>query len=1195
MANNRTEEQVAFDNLVTDLIEEIDATNFNGALLEGLESQTPNFWKYLINYMYHEYENQYLGHAPIQERDFSGAPSFVEYLNQYIDLDNDKNRNVKWSTIWKSIKSNATYDKKSTWNESLGKIIKCFVNAFDVNGRIYISGEEGNGVYISIEDIMHANAGNKFEGNYSKNDWILPNINVDGEAYGEVRENDKIISVLNNDKDLQFTNPVNPPGYYNNEEMKNLLAEAARAALNIFTKYDTAYSSWDEILDGDMTDELLMILNYWNVSLDQYRRGFSDSTVFPSEALYQFLLAYSEIYPEKPDMPQFEEYAPIHNFYTENKSSWLRLLMPKYVRRVEVEDLNRNFWVLCQTTSALCTFLFGPEAPFAKLFEDMAAEITQLWENILYLWLAYAMSTQKKEITDVHVEVVYLPNSVYEPYLKFDDFDMESITFNNNFWNDVKDRCRYIVTQHSDSHVIILPKIRWKNYKHNYYEKEVWPGILWFNRTTNDFTYSMFKTVKQADDYTSENDHWVQESDGLIIDAASLQHYELCWSVKEDEFNYYLLPADYVFDHSGYENEPYYTLLRTNQACNFVYNTVSKKLAASSLTITTQDIGTLFLSPIESSATIDTYIPATGFNQNTAIIGIKHTVKPYREAYPYPDPPPLPYEFPIKNLEAVHRGAYYQGEFPSWLIAWDATPEPPPEPEPDPTLYQIDFQEIQLNPSAFVFVDISKIYGEINNAYNNGQQTPNVLEDFRYAYGNRMTAGYYMDNEHNYEDYNVTYDDPDHPFKMDFVIPNNDFGLPTYEQRTGNWGRQTNDGGGVDMNDHSGTDVGHSYFTWEASNIISSLTRKQYLINELTEDPDRYISGDTYTLYKYVKSDPPVQDVGAFCLIVGTHQIQLWRHVWNPNYVPFGSEHISAVRNNYTTYFINENNNLDSITWQYDTSAPQDNRADYPAAQYYPHNAFAISNSALLHRYANQSLGLLEKDIIYDSFYSEMYGPSGYLHYYYGDYYHFEKTDYTYYLIKKSDNNVLMEDNWICMHVRVSGGHWTYEGDDVIQAYTTDRFPKEIAGEIRNTIITSISIYFFFPDGRCVYATLDRYKDHGFKEVTRSSLPQDLNYYLTHWHLKFFGDFENGTTTNREVFLKLYNKQNYTSDNLRDSDYTLFGSIPGNKTIHEFDNVEYCFSPYDDSDIFDPILYPNTLIKNAEQTVRFENTEFIES
>jgi len=67
--------------------------------------------------------------------------------------------------------------------------------------------------------------------------------------------------------------------------------------------------------------------------------------------------------------------------------------MPKYLRKVEVEDLNRNFWVLGQTMSAVCAFLFGPNAPFAKLFEDMAAEITQLWENILYLWLAFAMAT----------------------------------------------------------------------------------------------------------------------------------------------------------------------------------------------------------------------------------------------------------------------------------------------------------------------------------------------------------------------------------------------------------------------------------------------------------------------------------------------------------------------------------------------------------------------------------------------------------------------------------------------------------------------------------------------------------------------------------------------------------------------------------------------------------------------------------
>jgi hypothetical protein len=27
-------------------------------------------------------------------------------------------------------------------------------------------------------------------------------------------------------------------------------------------------------------------------------------------------------------------------------ANWIRLIMPKYLRYVEVEDLNRNFWVI---------------------------------------------------------------------------------------------------------------------------------------------------------------------------------------------------------------------------------------------------------------------------------------------------------------------------------------------------------------------------------------------------------------------------------------------------------------------------------------------------------------------------------------------------------------------------------------------------------------------------------------------------------------------------------------------------------------------------------------------------------------------------------------------------------------------------------------------------------------------------------
>jgi len=37
--------------------------------------------------------------------------------------------------------------------------------------------------------------------------------------------------------------------------------------------------------------------------------------------------------------------------------------MPKNTRRVEIEDLNRNFWVIAQVITAIGTYLFDPNGP----------------------------------------------------------------------------------------------------------------------------------------------------------------------------------------------------------------------------------------------------------------------------------------------------------------------------------------------------------------------------------------------------------------------------------------------------------------------------------------------------------------------------------------------------------------------------------------------------------------------------------------------------------------------------------------------------------------------------------------------------------------------------------------------------------------------------------------------------------------
>lgn len=56
-----------------------------------------------------------------------------------------------------------------------------------------------------------------------------------------------------------------------------------------------------------------------------------------------------------------------------------RLLMPRYSRRVEIEDLNRNFWVIAQNLSALNEIN-------GEILDKMISEITGLWENVYRLW-----------------------------------------------------------------------------------------------------------------------------------------------------------------------------------------------------------------------------------------------------------------------------------------------------------------------------------------------------------------------------------------------------------------------------------------------------------------------------------------------------------------------------------------------------------------------------------------------------------------------------------------------------------------------------------------------------------------------------------------------------------------------------------------------------------------------------------------
>ena len=113
----------------------------------------------------------------------------------------------------------------------------------------------------------------------------------------------------------------------------------------------------------------------------------------------------------------------LHFTEEQNTTNAIRLIMPENTRRVEIEDLNRNFWVIGDVISGICEFLFNNNG-LKGILQDIIPEIGELWENIFYLWVASGLvAAEKQKTLGVHCEVLYVPNTPFQPYKKYDNFD----------------------------------------------------------------------------------------------------------------------------------------------------------------------------------------------------------------------------------------------------------------------------------------------------------------------------------------------------------------------------------------------------------------------------------------------------------------------------------------------------------------------------------------------------------------------------------------------------------------------------------------------------------------------------------------------------------------------------------------------------------------------------------------------------
>ena len=84
-----------------------------------------------------------------------------------------------------------------------------------------------------------------------------------------------------------------------------------------------------------------------------------------------------------------------------------KLLMACYVRNVEIEDLNRNFWVIGQNLTILNKFVLELNNNFLK---DLIAELTGIWDNIYRIWQAIYYIDQKIEDNNFNEKVHVIIN-----------------------------------------------------------------------------------------------------------------------------------------------------------------------------------------------------------------------------------------------------------------------------------------------------------------------------------------------------------------------------------------------------------------------------------------------------------------------------------------------------------------------------------------------------------------------------------------------------------------------------------------------------------------------------------------------------------------------------------------------------------------------------------------------------------------
>lgn len=420
--------------IIQSLIKGIDKDNLNGEFFKNIDRE--NFWKILLEFMKEEGGADKLGHYPIWQNDLS-ADTLFQYINATADMDSKEN-------------PLGSYDFNKILDSLRGQIN-------DVTGEL-----------ADMRDLVTKN----YPWNESLANALTYYLRFLDPKYREEYEKKGV--EYTDDKDKVTNRPLDVKDKSDATHGLIPVSSGEISKRGGFRVTDVTNANAGNAFTED--SEKPWVIPNFNIDAETYDK------VRGIDKILQVLSSHKEM-----QFTHTQDQAAAES----SVNKYIRLLMPKYLRRVEVEDLNRNFWVIGQVITAISAYLFDEKSPVTEALKKILNELIQIWENILYLWAMIVILSQKPYYTKIHTEVVYISNDEYRDYYKFDDFAETATADLSEIW---ESRLSYLKDSYPECHLAIIPVIRLGNYRHNYYGKEQWPGAILYNRNTNEVTFQKFKS-----------------------------------------------------------------------------------------------------------------------------------------------------------------------------------------------------------------------------------------------------------------------------------------------------------------------------------------------------------------------------------------------------------------------------------------------------------------------------------------------------------------------------------------------------------------------------------------------------------------------------------------------------------------------------------------------------------------------------